>query len=288
VIKKKASITDLLNDMTYSVTYNRFKNLALNIFEWTGLPENMKPEYIEKTLFEHGQALFVNDSALGFLCLKCLVDGGFNVYGEPVKFRAVGLNYNKQYDIDNSVLIKNNPLKVPTDYFITIYANKLTEIERTMDVNVKAVKTPYIVTCDEKDLLTFKNIFKMVDGNVPAIYADKNLNINAIQVLQTGVEFLCDKLADYRHDVTNEVLTFLGINNANTDKRERLISDEVNANNAYVDENISYMLESRQQACEQINAMYGLNISVDVKHKEEPREGGNEDGTIHGGAENDN
>jgi hypothetical protein len=260
--RRRANIEDLLNDMTYVTLYNRIKNLALNMFVWEGLPDTIKPEYIEKILYTHGRALFFKDKNLGLLCLQAEPTAGVNVYGEHTAYYGVGFNYRELYDVDSCVLVKNNILCMPTDNYVVLYASKLQEIERTMDVNVKALKTPYVIACDDKDILTFKAIFKQIDGNTPAIYADKNLNLNSLDVLDIKAPFVCDKLADYKHDVWNDCYTFLGINNANTDKRERLVSEEVTANNEAVQLNAEYMLEARQTACQELNSMFGLNVSV--------------------------
>ncbi len=263
--RKKATISDLLNDLTALNIYNNFKNLALHMFEWDGLPKTIKQEYIERVLFYHGRALFFKDKNLGFLCLQGTPEEGVNVYGEHIRYRGVGHNYNEVYTLEEAVLIKNNMLMTPTYNDVIMYAGKLLEIERSLDVNVKAQKTPYILACDSNDLLSFKNIFKKIDGNEPVIYADKNLNLASLEVFLTPAPFICDKLADYRHDVKNEMLSILGINNANTDKRERLVTDEVNANNDYIDRNVDYMLITRQRAAEQINAMFKLSVTVSRK-----------------------
>jgi len=156
-----------------------------------------------------------------------------------------------------------------------MYAARIAEIERTLDVNVKAQKTPLIIACDDKDILSLKNVYKQIDGNMPAIWVDKNLNLGAIQVLNTNAPFICDKLADYKHDVWADAMTFLGIANANTDKRERLVTDEVNANNAFVDMNAAYMLQAREMACEEINRLFGLSVSVEVRKTQTEEEGAN-------------
>ena len=150
------------------------------------------------------------------------------------------------------------------------YVNKLTEAERTMDVNVKANKTPVVFTCDDKDALTFKTLFSQVDGNVPAIYADKNLNIDSVKAFQTGVKFLGNELMDYKRSVESELLTFLGVNNSPIDKKERLITDEANSNNQLIESFCDLQLEARERACKAINELYGLNVSV--KKRAEPVE----------------
>lgn len=260
--RKRANLTDLMNDLTYASLYNKFKLIAVNAFEWSGLPDGIQERHIERHLFDHGTAIFFRDPDLSFMCLEAQQGGQLNVYGDPLWYRAVGFNYNKKYAADDCIIIENTKLRTPTRDYVIFYTNKLTEAERTMDVNIKAVKTPVIVTCDDKDLFTFKAIFNKVDGNVPAIYADRSLNIDSIQALDLKTKFLGLELMDYKKSVEAELLTFLGINNPAVEKRERVIVDEANSNNQLIESFAEIQLEARKRACEAINAMYGLNVSV--------------------------
>lgn len=267
--RKRATLSDLLNDLTFSTLYNKYKMLACSTFEWDGLPEGVEQKFIERYLFNHGKAIFFKDPSMSFMCLPAHDSGKLNVYGEPLGYIATGFNYNKWYDADDCVIIENNPFRYPTDDFIYFYVNKLTEAERTMDVNIKRCKTPYIIACDDKDVLTFKRIFQQIDGNVPAIYADKGLNLDALNVLKTDAEFLCNDIMDYTKSVENELLTFLGFNNLAVDKKERVNVSEANSNNQIIDTFADLQLKSRELACERINEMYGLNVSVKRKESSE-------------------
>lgn len=260
--RKRATLTDLLNELTFEKLFQKYKLLSINMFEWEGLPDGIEGRYIENYLFDDGKAIFFRDPQMSYMCLKTSEGFGFNVYNEPLNWNAHGHNYNRSYSADDCVIINNNSLRLATDKFIMFYVNKLAEAERTMDVNVKAVKTPYIIACDDKDVLTFKRIFQMVDGNTPAIYADKGLNLDALQVLKTGAEFLCNDIQDYKKSVENELLTFLGINNLAVDKKERINVDEANSNNEITKSFGDLQLEAREKACEEINQKFKLNISV--------------------------
>ena len=260
--RKRATLTDLLNDLTFKNLYNKYRMLATSKFEWCNLPEGLEEKYIERFLFDHGKAIFFKDSMMSFMCLEAQTSGKQNVYGEPLSWFASGFNYHKKYAADDCVIIDNNPLRVATYNIVMFYVNKITEAERTMDVNVKRCKTPYIIACDDKDLLTFKQIFQKIDGNVPDIYADKGLNLDSFNIFQTNVKFLGNELMDYKKSVENELLTFLGINNLAVDKKERVNLSEANSNNEMTKSFVELQLESRQIACERINKMYGLNISV--------------------------
>lgn len=267
--RKRATLTDLLNDLTFKILYDKFRMLSVSAFEWDGLPDGIEEKYVERVLFDHGKAIFFKDPAMAHMCLEAQTSGQLNVYGEPVKWFASGFNYHKVYNADECIIIDNNPLRVSTHDFVMFYVNKLTESERTMDVNVKAVKTPFIIACDDKDVLTFKRIFQMIDGNTPAIYADKGLNLDALNVLKTDAKFLGNELMDYKKSVENELLTFLGFDNLSVDKKERVNLAEANSNNQMTKSFAELQLESRKLACEKINKMFGLNVSVKRREVEE-------------------
>lgn len=265
--RKRATLSDLLNDLTFKVIYEKYKLIAMNAFKWSGLPEGMEERHIERNLFDHGKAIFFRDPSMSYMCLETQAQTGYNVYGDPLRYTAFGVGYTETYNADDVVIIENNKLRLATDPFIMFYANKLTEAERTMDVNVKANKTPIIVLCDDKDVLSFKQIFRQIDGNVPAIYADRSLNIDAVTGLDMKVKFLGNDLMEYKKTVENELLTFLGINNIPAEKKERLITDEANSNNQLIDSFFDLQFEARQRACEEINEKFGLSVSVEKRQK---------------------
>lgn len=260
--KKRATLTDLLNDLTFRVHYDKNRLICLNEHEWDGLPDGIESRHIEKWLFSRGFCCFFKDPKMAHMVLECDTGGQVNVYGDPTGWRAHGYNYQQYLNADECVIIKNNLLAIPTEPFIMHYVNKITEAERTMDVNIKACKTPVIFACDDKDLLSFKRMFQQVDGNTPALFVDRGLNLDSIQAFLTGVKFMGNELMDYKRSVESDMLTFLGQNNTPVDKKERLITDEAQANNQLIQSFADLQLEARQKACEEINAMYGLNVSV--------------------------
>lgn len=265
--RKRANLSDLLNDLTFRTLFDKFKLVSMNEWVWEGLPDGILPRHIEKLLFSRGMAAFFKAPGMSFMVLECDPGGRVNVYGDPTAYRVHGFNYQKYLDADQCVIIRNNLLALPSEPFVMHYVNKLTEAERTMDVNVKSCKTPVVFACDDKDVLTFKRIFSQVDGNVPAIFADRNLNLDSITAYQTGVKFLCNELMDYKRSVESDLLTFLGQNNTPVDKKERLITDEAEANNQLIDSFAELQLEARQKACEEINEMFELNVSVKRRGK---------------------
>ena len=258
--RKRATLTDLLNDLTFKVNYDKNRLICLNEHEWDGLPDGIEARHIERLLFNPGYAVFFRDPQMSFM--EGHQDGRLNVYGDPLGYRVHGYNYTRHLRAEDCVVIRNNLLALPTEPFLMHYVNKITEAERTMDVNIKACKTPVVFACDDKDVLTFKRIFQQVDGNVPAIFADRGLNLESIQAFLTGVKFMGNELMDYKRSVESDWLTFIGQNNTPVDKKERLITDEAQANDQLIASFADLQLEARKKACEEINTMFGLNVSV--------------------------
>lgn len=264
-VRKQFDDTAALNNFTFIDFYKRLRLLALSMFKWENLPDTMNERFLEKTLYYMGIACFIKDDNLGFLNLKCLPSDYLNVYEEAYKYTAYSINYSKVYDLENLVLVRNNYENIPTDTTIQLFARRLYEAERTIDVNIKAQKTPVLVKCDEKQRLTLKNLYMNFDGNTPVIFGDKNLDITGVQVLETNAPYVADKLQEYKRNVWNECLSFLGVNNVETEKSERLISDEVNANSQMIQLSAQTMLLTRQQAAKEFNEKYGLNVSVSLR-----------------------
>lgn len=259
------SVDKRLNDITYTNYYYRLMLIARSLFKWNNLPNNIDEKWIEKYLFTEGACLFFKHPELGFMVTKFADQGKLNYYDEPTTVRAYATDFisiERDNNV-NSIIIRNNDDMIPTFPTIQIYSAKLTDIERTIDTNLASQKMPFVITCSDKQRLSFKQAIKSRDENIPVIYGDKNLDINDIKVLKTDAPIIFDKLQVQKMNVWNECLTFLGINNANTNKRERLITNEVDANDQMIQANEDVMLKSRQKACELINKMFGLNISVE-------------------------
>lgn len=283
--KKRANMTDLLNNLTYKVIYDKFSLIAMNAFKWGNLPEGILERHIERTLFTDGLAIFYRPPKLSYVCLQAQELAEYDVHREPLYYNAVGFGHIERVHRDDCVIIENNMLRIPTEQFIHFFANKIYEAERTMDVNVKANKSPVIMLCDDKDVFSLKTIFRKIDGNEPAIYADKKLNPDSISVLDLKAKFIGNELLDYKHSVENELLTFLGINNTAVDKKERLITDEAESNNQLIDSFFELQFEARKRAVEEINSKYGLHITVErrnggVEKDDENVDNGEEDDDV--------
>lgn len=263
------------NKLAYRRYVDRLTELAISMFEWKNLPATVDERFMELTLFGAGMCVFFEDEDLGYLALKTMIGGPLNVYQIPITRKAYASNgYNRQLDESNSVIIFNNMIHTNSILEIEEFSKRLWELDRAIDVNAKAQKTPILISCEEQQRLTLKNLYMQYDGNVPVIYGDKNLNPNSLKVLTTGAPYVADRLYMLKTQIWNEALTYLGISNLNFQKKERLISDEVTRNMGGTIASRYSRLNARKQACEQINKMFGLDI--DVVYREDYREADDE------------
>ena len=258
----------LLNNRTYLQYYNRLLELAINMYEWKNLPDTVDERFLELTLFSDGMAVYFRDEILGDLCLQTMIGGNLDVYRIPMERTAYAANgYQVRLDPTNSVIIFNNYTHTNSMLDIELYARRLYNIERTIDVNVNAQKTPVMVIGSEAQRLTLKNLMMQYDGNEPFIYGDDKLNVNALNVLRLDAPYVADKLNILKRQIWNEALTYLGIENSNTEKKERLVTDEITSNLGGVEAQRFCRLNARRKAADQINAMFGTNITVDFREE---------------------
>lgn len=274
----------MLNNDTFDDYCNRFYKIATSIFEWVNLPDSMDGEYLEHVLFYKGMGAMLKTEEYGFINTKATASGDFNIYGRPTQLNCYSYSFNEVRtvynglirDVDGNVmnkenseciLVRNTLLSKPTFASMRLFALRLTELERTMDTNVKRCKDPYIIKANKAQEMTMRQVFQDADNNVPAIVVEKNaLDLKDIDAIPLKVDFLGKDMMEYKEKVMNEALTVLGINNLG-EKRERLISDETNSNNELINMNLMSYLTPRKQACKEFNEKFGLTgeDAIDVR-----------------------
>ena len=268
--RRKHDIFDesmILNNITYKQYLDRLTELAISMFEWKNLPDTVDDRYLELHLFETGCMVYFEDDVIGDLCLDCVVNGRLDVYGDPFIRRAYSSynNYNKMLSYKNSIVIWNNYLHTNSILDVKMFARRLYNIDRIIDINANAQKTPVLLQGTEKQRLTLLNLYKEYDGNAPFIFGDKNLDLSTLKALSTNAPYVCDKLYQLKTQIWNEALTYLGISNINIQKKERMITDEVTRNQGGTIASRYSRLESRRKAVKKINKMFGTNIEVNYR-----------------------
>ena len=278
--KTKTDESIISNGMTYQFYLDRLIELSISMFDWKNVPDSIDVRFLETRLFMNGAAVFFKDEDLDydtglsntrpedgtFLALPVAMNGKWNVYNVPIQRRAyANSGYQKELDVNNSVIIYNNMIRTNSVRTCTLYAKRLWNLDRIIDVNANAQKTPVLIACDEQQRLTVLNMYQQWDGNEPAIFGTKDLDLKALQCLRTDAPYVADKLYQLKTEIWNEALTYLGISNINYQKKERMISDEVLRNQGGTIASRYSRLEARREAVEQINKMFGLDISVDYR-----------------------
>lgn len=253
-------LLNISNNTTFQKYYNQFTLLALNMFEWENLPDGIETRHIEKPLIEFGYSFFYNDYDYGFVCLPCSITG-FNIYNEPTKVTINNQIIHKTLNVDDGVLILNNDLRTGLYPIIMNYASRLSEIETSINTNIYQQKFPFIVECSKDNEMSVRQMIKNIHENEPYILVKKKLDLMDIKIDSLTVPYVADKLLDDKKKIENELLTLLGLNNVG-DKKERLIVDEANANNDYINRNVDLLYKNRKLACDKINEKFGLNINV--------------------------
>lgn len=267
-----------LNDATYNDYLNRLKRIAMSIFEWENLPDSMDSRYLEYCLYAQGQAGILHTTEYGFVNTKATIQGELNLYGLPTAVNCYSYGriaeqrrvYNGITKPDNDInseciLVQNTWDRKPTMTMMSLFALRLYEAERSCDVSVKNSKRSRLILTTENQRLTMENMFREYDSNVPYIFGDSdNFKMGSIESIDISSAFVANDLMLYKKEIWNEALTALGIDNF-SNKRERLISDEINTNNEIINLNLMSFLAPRKKACEQFNQKYGMNIDVKVR-----------------------
>lgn len=282
-VKKKAINSQfedamLLNSHTYIDYLERMKKIALSMFEWINLPDSMNSRYLEMCLYYKGQAALLYDENFGFINTQAADSGYINIYGLPTKINCYSYSYNQIRDLyvpdatgqertDECILVMNTYERTPTCATVELFAMRLAEAQRTADININAMRTPVLIKTDKNQELSLRNLYAQYEGNTPVIFADRTqLNPDDIKVFKTDAPFIARDIMDYKVQIWNEFLTTLGVSNLD-EKRERLITSEIDSNNELVNLNLQSFLAPRKKACEEFNDKYGLSgeKAIDVK-----------------------
>jgi len=276
----------LANDATFVDYLNRFKRIALSMFEWVNLPSSMNEEFLEKCLYYTGQATLLKTEKYGFINTKSSKSGYLNIYNNPTQLNCFSYNFHENRKLYSGlnplvdkekqqeeccILVKNNYDKLPTADSMELFAWRLYLAQRTCDVNISSQRFPVMVVGDEKQRLMLENLYSQYDGNQPFIFGNKNqLNDDLLKAVRTDAPYVTDKITDYKKEIWNEALTYLGINNISISKKERLTENESSENNELVNLNLQAMLVPRMKACREFNELFGFTgtdkeISVRVR-----------------------
>ena len=259
--------------------FERLKKVSISMFDWVNLPESMDERFLELCLFYYGQAALLKDEKYGFINTKAESNGYMNIYGLPTAINCYsfeyhadrrtyqdgGINSGAANPDEQAILVMNTAERISTASTISLYARRLAEADRSAEVNIRLQKFPIVMNVDEKQRLAALNMFRQYDGNEPLLFGDKNQMLSeSLKAVQTGIPYVADKIMAYKKEIWNEYLTFLGINNLEVSKTERLVASEATTNNEVINLNLMSFLVPRQKAAKQFNELFGLTGDKEV------------------------
>lgn len=270
-----------MNDSTFNNYMKLLYNIATSQFKYENAPLSLDLQYMERTLFNNGKVVIFKDEDItpelspysdgsNIFCLPLMDNNAiYDIYGNPTGYAVQGAqgNYRKQLTNRNSVIIYND--KIHNNIFCDLYnfSLRLEEIDRTIDVNIKAQKTPILLLGNKKTEQTLKQIYMQYDGNEPYIFGDDRFDYeNAVRAINTAAPFVADRLYELKSDIWNEALTYIGIANLNINKRSQVVSDEVLRSQGGTIASRFSRYDARAEGFRRVNAMFDLDIKVEFRN----------------------
>jgi len=247
----------------YTFYFKKYKRLLMSMFTWTNLPDGISSRFIEDKLFYNGIVVFYKSKEMGFFVVSQCSAYGLNDYEEPTGYNTNGVNKIHEFvKAKDCVPIWNDLFIEPSVGNVNFYAKRLSNIQKTFDVNLEQLKNPYIISCAEGQRETVKQVMKQKTDGVPYIFTSDDFDVK-VNVFNLEIKNYTKELEDVKANVENEGLTFFGVDNVNIQKKERLTESEGTQNNQQITLNRNSRLKTRENARDQINAKYGLDVGVE-------------------------
>ena len=284
--KKYADNLDSIEDNSFILnTYiNYFTNLCCSMFRVKGLPDDIDNEFVIRTLISDGSIVFckptkrIKDSKTGeikevkynLVAQPFKTNNKYNYYGRPTSvvlysrgncdtiFNGVTINDPNDFEI-----VKLNPQAVslyPTIYY---FCDKITRVQRAIDVNVYNNQTPLVIECVPDQMTTVAKAILQWGKQLKHIILNKSTGVrkeDLFSAREIGVEWKADRMTDVMQYYKAEFYTMLGINHTPYEKRANMVRDEVRSNSHILRLTVDSMLNSLNDGARLVNEKFGTNI----------------------------
>lgn len=253
--------------------YDLLWNKAVSIFEYEDLPDTVNRDYLETTLMSRGNVTWINDNE-GNLRALYGAAYGFDCYGFPTTAEIANPvlgTIRGTFHLD-AVWMRNNIYALPVQDKIFEYAMQLAQLDTNLKVNLDNLKTTTIFAVDNDAQATqVKDIYKKIVSGEPGLIVGDNLDFlseNKVNVFSSNIQYLGTQFLADRRTIINDFLTLFGINNIALEKKERLITGEVDSNDQELEINKYFWLKPREDAIAEVNKIFGTNIKVKMVEPE--------------------
>lgn len=262
-MKKKLINSQLSNFATYNMYLRQLLTLAENVFEFKNLPSFIDVSYINKQLLRKGSIAFFKDEVLGLLALPYIVINGLDVYGRPKKIEVLGQNgYRRILNTDEFVIMYDNNGRYPLYLDICQYAERIALDTRTADINIAQQKTPRVFKTSNEKERSVRDLVNNVDGYENTIITYDNMDLDETSMVLAPAPYVADKIDLHKQNDYNEFLRLIGVSNLSYQKKERNISDEIQAMQGGTIASRFSRFEPRKRAVEEINKKFDTKIEV--------------------------
>lgn len=258
-----------LNDIACIDIFNRLTNIALSRYKWINLPSSCNERALEETLYFYGMAVMFNHPDLGIIHTPVNLPGPFNIYYESIVREAYSHDFTARLTIDNSVVCKASKTYIPDYLSVWQYTPKIANALRSVDVQVETLKRPYLIKGNEKEVNSIRRALDKIQDNELAIVGLKFANEGDFGVLNLNVQ---SNLSDTWATIKNyfsQIMNSLGVRNQYSEKKERMITTEVEGEGNSTRHRMEANLASRKEFCKRVNEMFNLNIDVEANELEE-------------------
>ena len=249
----------------------RLSDLACNMFPYKGMPEEINMNAVSKMVMLGGYAIFFKDKDLDkYFCLEGALTGvdpyGYPNFAKPIsKNISEGIIFPEMKVGEECIIIYANKVRSSALPYIVEYADKLAELDVAIKMNTRAMKHPLMLKTTEQKKESISTLMAQYEDDYYVVFTDQSLLDNtSLQVMDFKVsasEIL--NLQKEKETVVNEFFNVFGISGS-VEKRERMISGEMNAMMEQVAVNREMWMAPQRDAIEKINKMFGLNIEIDV------------------------